>query len=261
MATQAAAPGLTRFGETQRRDGWWRAPLVTVLALSAFGIYSFVILVMGEDFLYRKGGAYYLSPFYSPDIRSWGIHITVYGFFVAWVPAGFRLTCYYYRKAYWRSFLLSPPACAVAGPSGRRYQGERKLPFILNNAHRFFLYLSLVVVGFLWYDAGHAFVFRNPNGSHTFGVGVGSLIMLINVILLTGFTFGCNSLRHLVGGKLDCFTCSMQARARHRAWLGVNILNRFHMQWAWVSLTSVALTDLYIRLAAAGVFTDPRIIH
>ena len=81
------------------------------------------------------------------------------------------------------------------------------------------------------------------------------------VLCLAAFTFGCNSLRHLVGGKLDCFTCSMQARARHRAWLGVNILNRFHMQWAWVSLTSVALTDLYIRLAAAGVFTDPRIIH
>ena len=31
-------------------------------------------------------------------------------------PLGFRMTCYYYRKAYYRSFWLSPPACAVAEP-------------------------------------------------------------------------------------------------------------------------------------------------
>ena len=74
------------------------------------------------------------------------------------------------------------------------------------------------------------------------------------------FTFGCNSVRHLVGGGLDCFTCSASARARHKAWLGVSVLNRWHMQWAWISLVWVALTDLYIRLAAAGVFDDPKII-
>jgi hypothetical protein len=261
MATEAVASSRTRLGATQRRDAWWRAPVATVIALSAFGIYSIVILVMGSDELYTKGGAYYLSPFYSPDIRAWGVHIAVYGFFVAWIPAGFRLTCYYYRKAYWRSFFLSPPACAVQGPRGRRYQGERKFPFILLNAHRFFLYLSLVVIGFLWYDVYQAFWFKGAHGTWHAGVGLGSLIMLVNVILLTGFTFGCNSLRHLVGGNLDCFTCSLSARVRHRSWLGVNVLNRFHMQWAWVSLISVALTDLYIRLAAAGVFSDPRIIH
>ncbi|HET9721130.1 MAG TPA: hypothetical protein VFP55_13700, partial [Solirubrobacteraceae bacterium] len=76
MSTQAVAPSRTRFGATERKDAWWRAPLTTVIALSAFGIYSIVILAMGEHFLYQKGGAYYLSPFYSPDIRSWGVHIT-----------------------------------------------------------------------------------------------------------------------------------------------------------------------------------------
>jgi hypothetical protein len=74
------------------------------------------------------------------------------------------------------------------------------------------------------------------------------------------FTFGCNSIRHLVGGRLDCFTCSGAAQVRHKAWLGINVLNRWHMQWAWISLGWVALTDLYIRLAASGVFNDPRII-
>jgi hypothetical protein len=253
VTTQAATPTRTRLGETRRRDTWWVPPAATAVALSAFGVYSLVILVMGSDYLYTHAGAHYLSPFYSPDIKSWGINIKVYGFFVAWVPAGFRLTCYYYRKAWWRSFALAPPACAVAGPKGRRYSGESRFPAILLNAHRFFLYLATVVLVFLWIDAVRAFFFHG-----SFGVGLGSLVMLVNVILLSGFTFGCNSLRHLVGGKLDCFTCSASARARHRTWLGVNVLNRF-MQWAWVSLASVVLTDLYIRLAAGGVFHDPKI--
>jgi hypothetical protein len=83
--------------------------------------------------------------------------------------------------------------------------------------------------------------------------------MLVNVVLLSAFTFGCNSVRHLIGGRLDCFTCSASARTRHRLWRGVSVLNTRHMQWAWISLGGVAFTDLYIRLAAAGVFHDPRI--
>jgi hypothetical protein len=128
------------------------------------------------------------------------------------------------------------------------------------NLHRFFLYLATVVLGFLTYDTVRAFLFTDSHGSLQFGVGIGSLVMLVNVVLLALFTFGCNSVRHLVGGGLDCFTCSAAARARHKAWLGVSVLNRWHMQWAWISLVWVALTDLYIRLAAAGVFDDPKII-
>ena len=251
----------SRLGQTSRRDPWWQAPALTAGGLTAFGVYSIVVAAMGTDYLYTRGGAKYLSPFYSPDLKSWGLHIGfTYAFFVVWVPLAFRLTCYYYRKAYYRSFFLSPPACAVAAPSGRRYRGETKFPYVLMNLHRFFLYLATVVLGFLTYDTVRAFLFRTSHGSLEFGVGVGSLVMLVNVVLLGLFTFGCNSVRHLVGGKLDCFTCSAAARARHKAWLGVSVLNRWHMQWAWISLVSVALTDLYIRLAAAGVFHDPRII-
>jgi hypothetical protein len=97
-------------------------------------------------------------------------------------------------------------------------------------------------------------------GLAAFGVGVGSLVLLANAILLSLFTFGCNSLRHLAGGKLDCFTCSARARARHRVWRGVGVLNARHMEWAWLSLVWVGLADLYVRLAAGGAFDDPRII-
>jgi hypothetical protein len=259
MATQAVpAP---RLGETVRRDRWWLAPALTAAGLTAFGIYSIVVAATGEDYLYTRGGARYLSPFYSPDLKSWGLHIGfTYAFFVIWVPLGFRLSCYYYRKAYYRAFFLSPPACAVAGPRGRRYRGETRLPFVLMNVHRFFLYLATIVLFFLCYDTVRAFLFRTSSGSLEFGVGLGSLVMLANVVFLSLFTFGCNSARHLVGGRLDCFSCSAAARTRHRVWRGVSVMNRWHMQWAWISLGWVAVTDLYIRLASAGVFHDPRII-
>jgi hypothetical protein len=59
------------------------------------------------------------------------------------LPAGFRLTCYYYRRAYYRSWWLSPPACAVAGPR-RRYTGETRFPLLGQNVHRYFFYVALV---------------------------------------------------------------------------------------------------------------------
>jgi len=258
VSTQtASATAPRRLGATSRRDRWGVAPLLTVVVLTAFGVYSLYAILVNDNYRYTGGGADYLSPFYSPNVETlFGIDIPFSAaLLVAWMPLGLRLTCYYYRKAYYRSFFLAPPGCAVSGPRRKRYRGEASFPLILQNVHRYFLYLAIVVLGFLWYDAGRAFFF---DGS--FGVGLGSLVLLGNVICLTAFTFGCNSLRHLVGGRLDCFTCSATARARHKAWRGVNVLNLKHMQWAWVGLTTVALADLYVRLAASGVFHDPRII-
>jgi hypothetical protein len=246
---------------TARRDRWWLPPVLTAAGLTAFGLYAVVAAAMGTDYLYTEGGAHYLSPFYSPDLKSWGLDLPfTYAFFVIWVPLGFRATCYYYRKAYYRAFFLSPPACAVAGPRRRRYRGEAAMPYILMNAHRYFLALATIVLGFLAYDAGRAFFFRGADGTLEFGIGLGTLVLVANVVLLSLFTFGCNSVRHLVGGRLDCFACSAGARTRHRLWRRVGVLNARHMEWAWISLAWVALADLYIRLASAGVFDDPRIL-
>jgi len=249
------------FGATSRRDAWWVAPLLAGAGLSVFGVYSLVAAVEGSHYLYRGGGAHYLSPFYSPDLHSmFGVNPPFsFAFLVLWAPLGLRVTCYYYRKAYYRSFFLAPPACAVSGPRRRRYRGESAFPFILQNLHRYFFYLATIVLGFLAYDAGRSFFFRHADGSLHFGIGVGSLVLTANVVLLSFFTFGCNSLRHLIGGKLDCFTCSLRARTRHKLWRRVTVLNAGHMRWAWFSLASVGLADLYIRLASLGVFHDPRL--
>jgi len=256
-APVSAAPGSVR---TLRRDAWWLTPLATGVGLTVFGVYALVAAGEGSHYLYTGGGAHYLSPFYSPDLKSMlGFNPPFsFAFFILWAPLGLRATCYYYRKAYYRSFFWSPPACAVRGAS-RRYSGESRLPLVLQNVHRYFFYFATIVLGFLWYDAGRAFFFRSGDGSLHFGIGLGSIGMLVNVLALSFFTFGCNSLRHLVGGRLDCFTCTRSARAGHKLWLGVTRLNLGHTQLAWISLATVAFTDLYIRLAAYGVFQDPRI--
>jgi hypothetical protein len=168
---------------------------------------------------------------------------------------GFRVTCYYYRKAYYRAFFLDPPACAVSEGGKHRYRGETAFPFILQNLHRYFLYGGFIFLIFLWHDAFRAFFF---NGH--IGVGVGTLVLLVNVILLTTYALSCHSLRHLVGGKLDCFSCVAFGGRRHTAWRWLSVLNDRHMLYAWISLITVGLTDLYIRLVASGAITDLRLL-
>ncbi len=243
---RVARTGIPGFGGTQRVDRWWAEPLATAVALALFVAYSTWAVLAGTDYAYGP----YISPFYSPLVRSVPISPAI---FVAWIPLLFRLSCYYYRKAYYRAFFLSPPACAVSEPS-RDYSGEDRPPLSwLPVMHRWFLYLSILVVLWLWADALRAF---DWNGY--FGVGLGSLIMLGNVVLLTGFTFGCHALRSAVGGNLRCFSCSAFGATRYRLWRGVSFLNAFHGRWAWLSLLSVAFTDLYIRMCAAGALADLR---
>lgn len=223
----------------------WLYPTFVVVALSAFGLYAaWVVFLQPAGYF-----APYLSPFDSPWIKS-GIPP---GIFVAWAPLAFRLTCYYYRKAYFRSFFWHPRSCAVNEPQRGKYRGETAFPWILNNLHRYAFYATVVQVAFLWFDAIVAFDFGGR-----FGIGLGTLVMLVNVLLLSGYTFGCHAFRHLAGGELDCFTCSRTARVRWRLWKGVTVLNVRHDRWAWASLVSVLLTDVYIRLLMSGVLHDPR---
>jgi len=262
MAETSVALEQDGLGITERRDAWWVGPFLTVLGLTTFIVYSTWAAFQGDHYLYLQGGAYYLSPFYSPNIEEmFGLRLPFsFAFAILWVPAGFRATCYYYRKAYYRSYFMDPLACAVGEPAGRRYHGEMSFPFILQNVHRYFFYLAVIVLGFLWYDTTRAFFFTNPaTGRLEFGIGIGTLALLVNVITLSGFSFGCNSLRHLIGGKLDCFTCSASARTRYQLWKGVSILNLKHMEWAWISLFAVGFADVYVRMCSMGVWTDLRL--
>src|SRR5258707_7330633 len=239
-----------RLGSTLRRDAWWIDILIVFVVLGGFGVYATFRAI--ENAYYSWGP--YLSPFFSPLIdpqhRWWPFSPAL---LILGGPLGFRATCYYYRKAYYRAFFLDPPACAVS-EGKRNYQGETRFPFILQNVHRYFLYFAVLFLFFLWKDAIQAFFFDGE-----FGMGVGTLVLLVNIILLTMYTLSCHSLRHLAGGKLDCFSCATFGKPRYKAWRGRAILNERHMWFAWMSLISVGLADFYVRLVASGAVQGVRV--
>jgi hypothetical protein len=256
------------FGRTSRPDAWWVQPLAVFLGLSAFIVYATWAAFQGNHYYYEGNGANYLSPFYSPELfgdspHSWfgrkpgwmPVWVTA-AILILWAPGGFRVTCYYYRGAYYKAFWADPPSCAVGEPR-KSYWGERYLPLILQNAHRYFLYLALLFLLILGYDAWKALWFTDTTGKASFGVGVGTLVLALNVVLLGGYTLGCHSLRHLVGGRLDQVS---KHPVQHGAYKCVSCFNRRHMIWAWCSLFWVAFSDLYIRLCSLHVWTDWRII-
>ena len=241
----------------ERRDLWWLEPLVIVAVLGSFVVYSAVAGIANADYYFDP----YLSPFYSPCLAANCVHPTFPllgswwnlspAILVVGSPLAFRVTCYYYRRSYYRAFFQSPPACAV--PDARKgYRGETTFPFVLQNIHRYTLYLAIVVLAVLWWDTVAAFSFDGR-----IGIGLGSLVMLANVVLLSAYTFGCHAARYLVGGYLDSFH---GASLRFRLWSWATSLNIHHARWAWASLVVVMFTDLYIRLLALGVLTDPRIV-
>ncbi len=254
-----------RFGQTSRKDLWWVQPLVVFLALSAFLAYATWAAFQAAH--YRFGP--YLSPFYAPEVYGDPAHAWFGGrphwvpaflpftpaLFILPIPAGFRFTCYYYRGAYYKAFWADPPSCTVGEPR-KKYLGERSFPLILQNAHRYFLYLSLFVLVALGHDAWRAFWFERTPGHTVFGAGIGSLVLTLNFVLLSTYTFSCHSLRHLVGGAIDELA---RRPVRKAAYDCVSCLNRRHMNWAWLSLFWVAFSDLYVRLCSMGVWTDWRI--
>ena len=241
------------FGRTTRKDAWWVEPLLVFLGFSAFIVYSTWAALQGTNYEFQG----YLSPFYSPLLMtskpSWWPALLPFSaaMLILWAPGGFRLTCYYYRGAYYKAFWADPPSCAVGEPR-KTYWGEKSFPLILQNVHRYFLYLALIFIVILAHDAYKAMWFDGK-----FGIGVGTLVLIVNPILLGCYTLGCHSLRHLVGGRLDEIS---KAPARKAAYDCVTCLNGRHMLWAWMSLFWVGFTDVYVRLCAMHIWTDWRIL-
>ena len=250
---------------TLRTDRWWAEPTVTGIVLISFVIYSTWAAFQNANYYARP----YLSPLYSPCLATicgharagaQHIHAPMVGVVGPWwaispaiivlvVPLGFRLTCYYYRKAYYRAIWQSPPACAVTEPH-KRYTGETRFPLIMQNVHRWFFYLGLVLNCILTWDAIEAFHFASG-----WGMGFGTVMLVVNAGLLWAYSLSCHSCRHIVGGRLKHFS---RHPVRFKLWGFVSKLNARHMQIAWVSLVFVALTDLYVRLVASGWVHDPR---
>ena len=255
LGAKKGEQALASIAAATKRLPWWVGPITVTVVLTAFGAYSLYVAIFAQF----SGADGILSPFYSPRVSSPFDWLSP-AVFVLWIPLGFRATCYYYRKAYYRAFFWDPPACSSKAQqreprSPENYRGERAL-FVWNNIHRYFLYGSIIVVAFLWYENILTFF---PDGS--FGVTVGTLVLLLNNVFLSLYTFSCHSFRHLVGGNKDCYTCIGGGGARrglHNAVTRINENGR-HALWAWISLFTVLFADVYIRLLLAGVIENYRI--
>jgi hypothetical protein len=249
-----------------RRDAWWAQPLLIFVILGAFVVYATWAAFQNAFYTYGP----YLSPFYSPvlfsdrpGIESWfGPKPGFWPGFVPFSPALlilpfpglFRFTCYYYRGAYYKSFWADPISCAVGEPR-KKYLGENSLPLILQNVHRYFLYVAVIFLFILTWDVWKAMWFPVAGGGKEFGIGLGTIILAANVVFLTCYTLGCHAMRHIVGGYMD----QLSGRpVRKAAYDCSSCLNRWHMKWAFTSLFSVAFCDIYIRMCAMGIWHDIR---
>ncbi len=245
---------------TLRTDSWWAYPTFV-------GVFLIVAIGYSTWAGFQTSGYFaepYISPIFSPCLAANCEHATFRllgswwmlspALIVIGLPIGFRMTCYYYRKAYYRALFFSPPACAVNEPvpNSPFKKGESKFPFTIMNLHRYFFYLMILNMVFLTYDTVKAFHFEDG-----WGIGVGSLVFLVMIVTMSLYMLSCHSCRHVVGGNLKSFS---KAPARYKTWKIVTKLNKNHGPYALASLMWIPVTDIYVRLLANGSISDFRFL-
>lgn len=233
-----------------RTDRWWLRPVMQAVALIGFIFYSLWVVLLQTD-NYHVDKTNYTSPFYSPEIEFdfWPKGLSP-ALLLIWIPLGFRYTCYYARKVYHRAFLADPPACAVSElrKVNHKYKGENKLVFIVSNLHRYFFYLAFILMVI---HVIEFFFAMNFDGE--FGFGLGTLLLGLDALFLALYVLSCHSCKHLVGGGLDCYSCSTAGSSRFKSWKIVKKLNENHHKYFWLSLLTLVVADVYFKLLINGV--------
>jgi hypothetical protein len=271
MTSGTLAPGRARITQkTLRTDKWWIPNLLTVIGLVAWITYA-TARVFQQNYYWGAQNTEqpyleYLTPFYSPCISDGCIpeaaHFGTYLPDVWFIPFAafslpflglFRFTCYYYRKAYYRSFWASPGGCAVAEPH-KKYSGETRFPLLGQNSHRYWFYAAFLLSAINTYDA--ILAFHGKDGG--IGFGLGNVILVTNVVFLWAYTLSCHSCRHIMGGRLTNFS---KHPLRYKGWTFISTLNGKHMQLAWITLFTLFVTDAYIALVASGTINDLRFFN
>ena len=266
-------PVLNGLGRTNRIDNWWSKPMAMGIGLTAALIYTVWRLFLygtetangGSLISYELHGSTVMSPIFSPNVLEWNLfglnewnhpEWVNAAILVLWIPFGFRGTCYYMRRVYYRTFFASPTACWVDEPDINKaigYKGEKRL-FIFNNLHRYFLYAAMIILVIKWWDVTHTIHFTE-DGINGYGASIGTFVMGLEAFLLTMYVTSCHALRHLAGGMLDRWTTGI-SRARGVLFGKISVLNRSHGFWFWTSLIFVFLGDLWVLAVAEGHLSD-----
>tara|TARA_Y100000766_G_scaffold265742_1_gene259532 strand:- start:1813 stop:2667 length:855 start_codon:yes stop_codon:yes gene_type:complete len=263
MGTTVKLPMSSGFGDTDRIDRWWTQPLWMGVALTAALIYTVLRLVYFDSQIHYENHRV-TSPIFSPDIiHLWNLDVPNWAnsaMLILWIPFGFRGTCYYMRRVYYRTFFASPSACMVAEPKISKkigYRGERGL-FFFNHLHRYMLYLALIILTMKYFDILHTMQFYSPNGQTSIGLSIGTIVLTIEAFLLTMYVTSCHAFRHLIGGGANRWR-GILGKFQGRIYEIVSGFNIHHGFWFWTSLAMVFLGDLFVWGVAEGVLSDPRI--
>ncbi len=240
--------------ETTRSDKWWLNPLLKFIALGGFIVYSFWAIMLDANVQhYKIEHTHYISPYFAPEVSvSWWPAGLSPALLLIWAPVAFRGTCYYARQVYYRAFLADPPACAVGELSKfkEKYHGETKGIFFINNFHRYFMYIALILAIIHLFDFFRSFQFDG-----TFGIGIGTIIFGFDAVFLLLYVLSCHSWKHLVGGGVDCYSCSKAGLLRFKSWSFTKKINEYHHVFFWLSLFTIILADLYVRLIGYGIIS------
>ena len=277
MAIDTVKSSAAAMPDTQRKDNWRAQPLAAAVALLGFIAYSSWRVFENQFYDTTRAAAnaagavipHYLSPFYAiptPETDFFthgGLAATFVSAFIALViPVSFRASCYFCRRTFYRALFGDPSACAVKEVMARKsYTGERHLPFSLFNLHRYAFYAVLVLVVLHWFHLYEAFWFKSgDDGKAHLGIGIGTLLLAIDTVALTLYVASCHSFRHLMGGFVNRFSADSGSRSRYDLWKTITGLNEHHGRYFWLSLGSIWLADLYIRIVASGAIKD-LVIH
>jgi hypothetical protein len=170
----------------------------------------------------------------------------------------FRLTCYAYRKDYHRHLFYHPNSCPSdlrIDNSDRKYSGETGF-FRIENIHRYFMYTAWAILPFFYYD-----IYLSITYSGSITLSLGTIILTVNAVAVTVYTFSCHSVRHLIGGYRDCVNCPANLGRKNSLYRFQSRLNAHHEAIAWSSLIMFVFVDLFIRGMIAGIIPNILLLH
>ena len=108
-----------------------------------------------------------------------------------------------------------------------------------------------IAVGFLFllsYDVWLALWFTDATiGPTRSGIDLGTIVLAVNVVLLSCYTLGCHIMRHIAGGSHEEVS---KYPLCDRTYACSTALNDKYQLNSWLSLFSVAFADIYARLCS-----------